>query len=90
MSSTVTNSIPTRAAWLVLLAVFLPAAATAQVAWHETPAIKTLYEKAKQETTVVLWGTQAREVDWVPAAFAKLFPRIEVFFSRESEPDIAQ
>lgn len=56
----------------LLAATFaLPAAA-------QSPAIKSLHEKAKAEGEVVFWGTAPREVDWIPAAFAKAFPGVTV------------
>ena len=44
----------------------------AQTGWNETPQIKALYEAAKKEGRVTVWGTHRREVDWIPASFAKL------------------
>ncbi|HWL04028.1 MAG TPA: extracellular solute-binding protein [Xanthobacteraceae bacterium] len=49
-----------------------------QAAWQDSPEVKALYEKAKAEGKVVVWGTQQGEVDWIPAAFGKLFPGIQV------------
>jgi iron(III) transport system substrate-binding protein len=66
------------AALAVLLLTSFSAPAHAQQPWHESTATKDLYAKAKAEATVVLWGTNPREVDWIPAAFAKRFPGIEV------------
>ena len=50
----------------------------AQTGWNETPQVKALYEAAKKEGRVTLWGTHRREVDWIPASFAKMFPGIDV------------
>ena len=58
--------------------VFCIAAAAAQAGWNDTPQVKALYEAAKKEGRVTLWGTHRREVDWIPASFAKLFPGIDV------------
>ena len=44
----------------------------------DSPKVKELYEAAKKEGQVMIWGTQRREVEWIPAAFGKLFPGIEV------------
>ena len=54
-------------------ALLLPAAA-----WHNgplTPKVKELYEAAKKEGRVIIWGTQRREVEWIPAAFGQDVPR---------------
>ena len=53
-------------------------AGPAQAGWNDAPRIAQLYEAAKKEGRVVIWGTHPREVGWIPAAFAKLFPGIEV------------
>ena len=57
---------------------FCIAAAAAHAGWNDTPQVKALYEAAKKEGRVTLWGTHRREVDWIPASFAKLFPGIDV------------
>ena len=50
--------------YLGALAVALVAALTpAQAAWQDTPEVKALYEKAKAEGKVMIWGTQQGEVD---------------------------
>ena len=36
--------------------------------------VTELYAAAKKEGQVIIWGTQRREVDWIPAAFGKFFP----------------
>jgi len=46
--------------------------------WKDSPEVKALYEAAKKEGKVVVWGTQRREVEWIPAAFSALFPGIDV------------
>ena len=50
----------------------------ARAAWQDSPEVKTLYEAAKKEGKVIVWGTQRREVEWIPAAFGAMFPGIEV------------
>ena len=47
-------------------------------AWQDSPEVKKLYEAAKKEGKVIVWGTQRREVEWIPAAFGAMFPGIEV------------
>ena len=47
-------------------------AAPAHAQWHASPDVKALYEKAKAEKKVVVWGTQRTEVEWIPAAFNAL------------------
>ncbi len=59
---------------LALVAVLAPA----QAAWQDSPEVKALYEKAKAEGKVMIWGTQQGEVDWVPKAFNAMFPGINV------------
>jgi iron(III) transport system substrate-binding protein len=64
-----------------LLAGFAAAIAVATAAsadWKQSPAVKELYEKAKAEGEVVIWGTNTREVDWIPAAFTAEWPGIKV------------
>jgi len=56
----------------------LTAAAGAQTAWKESPEVGKLYEAARKEGKVIVWGTQRREVEWIPAAFGALFPGIDV------------
>ena len=53
-------------------------AATAQADWRETPAIRALYDKAKAEGEVVIWGPVQTEVDWIQGELAKRFPGITV------------
>jgi iron(III) transport system substrate-binding protein len=52
--------------------------AQAQTRWQDSPEAKQLYEAAKKEGHVTVWGTAALEVEWIPAAFGKMFPGIEV------------
>ncbi len=66
-----------------LLALVL--AGTAQAQWHTSPEVKALYEAAKKEGQVVFWGTQEREVKWVPQAFAQMFPGIAMKTLGENE-----
>src|SRR5215475_11767373 len=47
--------------------------------------VDKLYAAAKQEGRVIIWGTQRREVEWIPAAFAKAFPGIEVQFLGDND-----
>jgi ABC-type Fe3+ transport system substrate-binding protein len=51
--------------------------------WQTAPAVKTLYEQARREGEVVLWGPQDRELDWVPTEFGKRFPGITVSWSAD-------
>jgi len=60
------------------LGLVLAAGAAAQSSWKDSPAVRALYEKAKKEGKVVVWGPQQREVDWIPDAFGSMFPGIQV------------
>ena len=69
----------TRFIRLVLVGLAAAVAATSAAAdWKQSPAVKELYAKAKAEGEVVIWGPNAREVDWIPAAFATEWPGIKV------------
>jgi iron(III) transport system substrate-binding protein len=59
------------------LALLFAQPAPAQ-SWKDSPAVKALYEKAKAEKKVIVWGPQQRVVDWIPEAFGRSFPGIEV------------
>jgi iron(III) transport system substrate-binding protein len=48
-----------------------------------SPAVTALYEKARAEGEVVLWGPQDRELDWIPAEFGKRFPGIKLTWSAD-------
>jgi iron(III) transport system substrate-binding protein len=61
----------------------LPSAGLAQ--WIDSPKVKELYEAAKKEGQVTIWGTQRREVEWIPAAFTKAFPGIDVQFLGDND-----
>lgn len=60
------------------LGILCAASVWAQSSWKDSPAVKSLYEKAKQEGKVIIWGPQQREVDWIPEAFGSMFPGVEV------------
>jgi iron(III) transport system substrate-binding protein len=47
--------------------------------------VADLYAAAKREGQVIIWGTQRREVEWIPAAFGKVFPGIEVQFLGDND-----
>ncbi len=63
---------------LLAASLLASSAAMAQTGWQNSAEIKALYEAAKKEGQVVVWGTAAREVDWLPKAFNAAFPGIEV------------
>jgi iron(III) transport system substrate-binding protein len=50
----------------------------AHAGWQDSPEIKALYEKAKAEGEVTVWGTTGGAVDWMPKAFGGAFPGIKV------------
>ena len=47
--------------------------------------VNELYAAAKKEGQVIIWGTQRREVEWIPAAFGKLFSGIDVQFLGDND-----
>ena len=47
--------------------------------------VTELYAAAKKEGQVIIWGTQRREVEWIPAAFGKLFSGIDVQFLGDND-----
>src|SRR5262245_34466700 len=63
---------------VLALALALTAPAAAQSVWKDSPEVQKLYEAAKKEGKVIVWGTQRREVEWIPAVFGALFPGIDV------------
>lgn len=67
----------------VLTMALPPAAAAAQSL--DQPKVQELYAAAKREGQVIIWGTQRREVEWIPAAFEKAFPGIEVQFLGDND-----
>jgi ABC-type Fe3+ transport system substrate-binding protein len=54
------------------------AASAAVAGWADSPDIAALHAAARKEGRVMIWGTHPREVGWIPQAFGKLFPGIEV------------
>jgi iron(III) transport system substrate-binding protein len=64
-----------------LAAMLLFSAAGAQ----SLDSANALYSAAKKEGQVIVWGTQRREVEWIPAAFAKVFPGIDVQFLGDND-----
>jgi ABC-type Fe3+ transport system substrate-binding protein len=47
--------------------------------------VNALHSAAKKEGQVIIWGTQRREVEWIPAAFGKLFSGIDVQFLGDND-----
>lgn len=60
----------------VALALTVPGASAQE--WKNSPEAQALYEAAKQEGKVVLCGPHAKDVNWVPEAFAAVFPGSQV------------
>src|SRR5947209_1955903 len=42
------------------------------------PHLAELYEKAKPEGEVAIWGPSGLSLEWIPAEFTKRFPGIKV------------
>jgi iron(III) transport system substrate-binding protein len=70
---------------LLLALTFILAVATAHAAWKDEPAAKALYEKARQEGEVVIWGPARAEIEWIEAPFSKAFPGIKVPFVGDND-----
>ena len=51
----------------------------------QEPNVQKLYAAAKTEGQVIVWGTQRREVEWIPAAFGKVFPGVDVQFLGDND-----
>jgi len=69
---------------LIAFAALIGASAAPAMA-QDSAAVKELYEKARAEGAVMIWGPSRGEVEWVPAAFAKAFPGIEVRFVGDND-----
>jgi iron(III) transport system substrate-binding protein len=67
------------ATWIGHALVAAPERASSQ----PNPAVQALYEHARREGEVVLWGPQDRELDWIPTEFGKRFPGIRVTWSAD-------
>src|SRR5215813_2393866 len=65
------------------LVSLVPCAVHAQS--FNSPKIQELYAAAKKEGQVIVWGTQRREVEWIPPAFNKVFPGIDVQFLGDND-----
>jgi iron(III) transport system substrate-binding protein len=69
---------------LLALTIVFTAGAT-PAAWKDEPAVKTLYQNAKQEGQVVIWGPARSEIEWIEPAFSKVFPGIKVPFVGDND-----
>jgi iron(III) transport system substrate-binding protein len=67
----------------VLIAGVLAGASTA--AAQQAAAIQALYEEARREGEVIVWGTQQRDMNWIPRAFAERFPGVAVKVAVDGE-----
>jgi hypothetical protein len=63
---------------LLALSLISSLTRSAKAAWQDSSEVKALYDKAKAEGQVMVWGTQQGEVDWIPKAFNAVFPGIDV------------
>ena len=70
---------------LLLALTIGSAASAAPAAWQDEPAVGALYEKAKQEGEVVVWGPARSEIEWIEPAFSKVFPGIKVPFVGDND-----
>ena len=51
--------------------------------WATSSAVQRLYEQAKAEGEVVIWGSQNRELNWIPEEFNARFPGIDVTWTAD-------
>lgn len=58
-------------------------AIAAQATWTPSAAVQRLYAAAKAEGEVVIWGSQNRELNWIPEAFNARFPGIDVTWTAD-------
>lgn len=70
---------------LLLALMMLPLAGAGHAAWQNDPAVKALYEKARQEGQVVIWGPSRAEIEWIDHALNKVFPGIKVSFVGDND-----
>ncbi len=70
---------------MLLAIAALTGFATSPALAQDSAAVQALYEKARTEGSVMIWGPSRGEVEWVPAAFAKAFPGIEVRFVGDND-----
>ena len=75
--------------WALGFACVFAGLSTASADWKDAPETKALYEAAKAEKTVMVWGPQRSEVEWIPAAFTKAFPGVAVQFLGADMPVLA-
>lgn len=75
--------------WLVAGIVAVVAALQASPAraqkWKDNPQVKALYQKARAEGEVNLWGPTRLGMDWIQGEFDKVFPGIKI----KETPDLA-
>jgi iron(III) transport system substrate-binding protein len=70
---------------LLLALAFGTLTTFAHASWKDEPAVKALYEKAKQEGEAVIWGPARSEIEWIEPAFSKVFPGIKVPFVGDND-----
>ena len=70
---------------LLLSLVTVLGIGAAQAGWQDDPAVKALYEKARQEGAVVIWGPSRPEVEWIETEFRAAFPGITVSFVGDND-----
>lgn len=74
---------PSLIAAAALVLFVLASLAWAQGGWVTAPSVKELYEKARAEGEVVIWGPALQELDWLQAEFGKRFPGIQVKWTED-------
>ena len=69
---------------LVSLAIMI-GCTTASADFRDNPPVRELYDQAKVEREVSIWGPSRGEVEWIPPAFAKAFPGVVVKFVGDND-----
>lgn len=67
------------------IAAAIVAQGAAAQEWKDNPEVQALYEAAKEEGRVMIWGTNVHEVNWIPEAFAEVFPGVQVEFLGDND-----
>jgi iron(III) transport system substrate-binding protein len=76
---------PVVVAWAAAASTMMLVSGAVRAQTLDRGKVEELFAAAKREGQVIVWGTQRREVEWIPAAFGKAFPGIEVQFLGDND-----